>query len=139
MKKSTIKKLFTEAEEDLEHAKKELYRPKEDVVNFSACVFSRRALHKYLLGLSLVNADENDDEIQESNSLEKLIDYNGKYNEDLKNVDFSKLNCKCHDISSEAEEDMVYCDSVNKVSYCFHLSESVRKILIEKKPSLLSE
>lgn len=138
MKKSDLKVLFAEADEDLKHAKKELYRPIEDVVNFSACVFTRRALHKYLMGLSLINAEENNDQIQQDNSLEKLIDYNSKYDEELKKVDFSMLGCKCHEVSDKGEEDLVYCTSVNKVNYCSNLSESVRKILIEKRPSLLN-
>lgn len=137
MKKSNLKELFADAEEDLRHAKKELYRPIEDVVNFSACVFTRQALYKYLLGLSLVNAEENNDPVQEDNTLEKLIKYNSKYNEALKSIDFSMLSCKCHKMQEEGEEDLVYCTNVDKVNYCSDLSESVREILIEKKPSLL--
>lgn len=139
MKKSNLKALFTEAEEDLRHAKEELYRPIEDVVNFSACVFTRQALYKYLLGLSLVNAEENNDPVKDENNLEKLIKYNSKYNEALRDIDFSKLNCKCHEMTEEGEEGLVYCTNVNKVNYCSSLSESVRKILIEKRPSLLTE
>lgn len=139
MKKPDLKELFAEAEEDLRHARKELYRPMEDVVNFSACVFTRRALHKYLLGLSLINAEENEDQMQGEKSLEKLIDYNSKYDEGLKDIDFSMLGCKCHEVSEEGEEDLIYCTSVDKVNYCSNLSESVRKILVEKRPSLLSQ
>lgn len=137
MKKSNLQALFADAEEDLRHAKKELYRPMEDVVNFSACVFTRQALYKYLLGLSLVYAEENNDPIQEDNTLEKLIKYNGKYNESLRDIDFSMLSCKCHEMTEEGEEDLVYCTNVNKVNYCSGLSESVRKILIDKRPSLV--
>lgn len=139
MKKSNLQTLFKEAEEDLKHAKEELYRPMEDVVNFSACVFTRQALYKYLLGLSLVHAEENDDPLQNNITLEKLIKYNGKYNKALRDIDFSMMSCKCHEMTEEGEEDLVYCTNVKKVNSCSDLSESVRKILIEKRPSLLGE
>lgn len=136
MKKLNIKELFQQAEEDFHRAKNELFRPLEDVVTYSACVSSRRALYKYLLGLSLIHAKENNESFDDHETIEKLIKYNSKYNDQLKKVDFSALYCQCEEMSEEDDE-QVYCASVSKVNYCSNLSESVRKILIEKEPSLL--
>ncbi|MFP8487847.1 hypothetical protein ACKGJO_02015 [Gracilimonas sp. Q87] len=136
MKNLKIEELFQEAEKDFHRSKKELYRPMEDVVTYTACVSSRRALYKYLLGLSLIHAKENNESIDDNNTIEKLIKYNSKYSDELNNIDFSALNCRCEDMS-EQEEEQLYCASVDKVNYCSNLSESVRNILIEKEPSLL--
>lgn len=136
MKKANIEDLFQEAEKDFHNAKDELYRPLEDVVTYSACVTSRRALYKYLLGLSKIYTKENNESFDENETIEELVKYNSKYSDKLKGIDFSALNCKCEDMSAEDEEE-VYCNSVKKVNYCFKLSENVRKILIEKEPSLL--
>ncbi|MEX2604393.1 MAG: hypothetical protein WD361_09310 [Gracilimonas sp.] len=138
MKTSNIKEHFKQAEEDLQRSREELYRPIEDVVTFSACVFTRRALYNYLMVLSQIHAEENNDPVEDSNTIEKLVKYNSKYSKALNDIDFSLLNCKCDEISDEdaGEEDLVYCSSVDKVNYCSELSESVRKILVEKKPSL---
>lgn len=138
MKKPNINELFLEAEEDYQRAKEELYRPIEDVVAYSACISSRRALYKYLLGLTELHTRENEESFDNTNSIEELIKYNSKYSKELKDIDFSALNCKCEEMSElNAEDEPVYCTSVNKVSYCTGLAEDVRKILIEKEPSLV--
>jgi hypothetical protein len=139
MKTSNIKEHFNQAEEYSKRSSEELYRPIEDVVTFSACVFTKKALYNYLLVLSQIHAEQNNDPVEDTNTIEKLVKYNSKYSKALNDIDFSLLICKCDEISYDdaGEEDLVYCSSVDKVSYCSELSESVRKILVEKKPSLL--
>lgn len=137
MEKLNVNTLFKEAEEELSQAREELYRPIEDVVAFSACVSTRKALYKYLLGLSKVHAEEHGESLKEFSTIEELIQYNSKYSKALKEVDFSLLDCKCKEISEEEGEDLQYCTNVKKVSYCSGLSDQVREILVQKKPSLV--
>jgi hypothetical protein len=132
MTESKIKELFELAEEDLNHARQELYRPSTDVVSFSACVSTRRALYRYLEALANTYAAKNNDSFAEDGTIETLIDFCSKYNDQIKQIDFSSLNCKCNDIMEDGEEEIVYCTNVEKVNYCTELAEKVRSIIKEE-------
>lgn len=140
MDTTSTKELFKQAEEDLQRAHNELYHPMEDVVTFSACVFARRALYNYLMVLSQIYAKEHSKTPAETKSIEDLIEFSSKFNKELRDVDFSLLNCKCDEIFEEdddREEDLVYCTSVDKVNYCTELSDKVREIVAKKAPTLM--
>ncbi len=124
--------LFQKAEKDLAEAKGELYHPPEDVVTYSVCVSSRRALYNFLSCLYILYTEENDDSIKEHQTIEELITYGSKFNDQLKDIDFSDLNCKCHEDIHENQKEAYYCNDVQKVGYCTKLAESVRKLVIEK-------
>ncbi|MCC5940986.1 MAG: hypothetical protein JJU37_05540 [Balneolaceae bacterium] len=132
MSKVNATKLFEEAEEDLKRASQELYRPSEDVVSFSACVFSRRSLYKYLQGLAILYAEEKKIMLEPNLTIDQLITFCSQYNKNLKKVDFSSLYCKCNDILKDPNEDIEHCTSVDMVSYCADLAEKVRGIVKEK-------
>ena len=132
MTESKIKELFELAEEDLNHARQELYRPSSDVVSFSACVSTRRALYRYLEALANTYAVKQDDSFAEDGTIETLIDFCSKYNNQIEEIDFSSLNCKCNDIMEDGEEEIIYCTNVEKVNYCTELAEKVRSIIKEE-------
>ena len=132
MTESKIKELFELAEEDLNHARQELYRPSSDVVSFSACVSTRRALYRYLEALANTYAAKHDDSFAEDGTIETLIEFCSKYNDQIKKIDFSSLNCKCNEIMEDGEEEIIYCTNVEKVNYCTELAEKVRSIIKEE-------
>ncbi len=132
MSETKTKELFEQAESELKHAEDEINRPMEDVVSYSACVFSRRALYKYLNLLAIAYSNENNDTVSENQTIEELVTYCGQYNDKLKDVDFSSLHCRCDDMFQEGEEELVHCTSVDQVNYCTNLAEEVREILVDK-------
>ncbi len=132
MSKTNPNELFKKAEEDFNRASQELYRPAEDVVSYSACVFSRRSLYRYLYGLAMLYAEENNVMLEPSLTIEQLITFCSKYNKNLNEIDFSSLYCKCNDMLKDGEEEIIHCTSVDKVAYCADLAENVREIVSEK-------
>jgi len=129
--------LYQKAEDELNRAQGELYRPAEDVVSYSACLFSRKALTNYLQALSLLYAEKNSVEMGEMPTIEDWISFSRQYSDDLKDVDFSSLNCKCNEILEDESEQIVFCTSVDKVHHCSELAEKVREILVKEFPSAL--
>lgn len=127
-----LTELFQKAEKDLAAAREELYHPAEDVVTFSVCVSSRRALYNFLNCLYILYANENDDPIEEHQTIEELITYCSKFNEQLKDIDFSHLYCKCQEDIHENQKEVYYCNDVHKVNYCKKLAEDVRTLVLEK-------
>ncbi|HMB40975.1 MAG TPA: hypothetical protein VKM37_03285 [Balneolaceae bacterium] len=127
--------LYQKAEDELKRAQGELYRPAEDVVSYSACLFSRKALTNYLQALSLLYAEKNNAGIDGMSTIEDWIGFSRQYSDDLKDVDFSSLNCKCNEILEDESEQIVFCTSVDKVHHCSELAEKVRDILVKEFPS----
>ncbi len=132
MKNQKVLKLFKQAEEELNKARQELYHPAEDVVNYSACVFSRHASYRFMEGLYLLYTEENNDIPQEGLTLEELVEYCRKYDEQLDALDFTSLNCKTKDLSKDDDEDIFYCNDVNVVNGCTELAKKIREVVIEK-------
>ena len=129
--------LYQKAEDELKRAQGELYRPAEDVVSYSACLFSRKALTNYLQALSLLYAEKNNAGIDEMTTIEDWISFSSQFSDELKDVDFSSLNCKCNEILEDESEQIVFCTSVDKVHHCSELAEKVRDILVKEFPSAL--
>lgn len=132
MEKANLNQLFQQADEELGEARKELYQPVEDVVNYSVCVFARRALYRFLKALYMLYAKENGDPIKDHQTLEHLLKYCGKYNDQIKSVDFSEVHCKCKELTSEDDNEIFYCNDVRKVKYCTELAEKVKELVLEK-------
>lgn len=129
--------LYQKAEDELKRAQGELYRPAEDVVSYSACLFSRKALTNYLQALSVLYAEKNNVEMGEMPTIEDWISFSRQFSEELKDVDFSSLNCKCNEILEDESEQIVFCTSVDKVHHCSELAEKVREILVKEFPEAL--
>lgn len=128
--------LYRKAEEELKRAQQELYRPAEDVVSYSACLFSRKALTNYLQAISLLYAEKNHLKVGEMSTIEDWISFSRQYSKDLRELDFSSLNCKCNEILEDESEQIVFCTSVDKVHHCSDLAEKVRDILVNEFPSV---
>ena len=139
MANQTFTDLFQMADKDLEQANEELYRPAEDVVTYSVCVYSRRALHNFLKCLYMLYADENGDTVKEQPTIDEMITYCGRYNDHLKSIDFSSLDCKCQEDIHKNQKEPYYCNDVDKVDYCRTLAEDVRELLVKKGGDLIPE
>lgn len=132
MTKDDINTLMISAERDLESAENELKHSPEDVVSSTVCIYSRRALYKFLQALALLYAKENSESIAIHTSIEKLIDYTSRYNTALADINFSYLYCQCNDLKTNEEKNL-YCPGVHKVRYCAGLARSVQQIICEKE------
>lgn len=132
MANQNFTELFQKAENDLNEAREELYQPAEDVVTYSVCVTSRRALYNFLSCLTILYAEENDEPVKEHQTIEAMIEYCSQYNNQLKEIDFSGLYCKCQKDIHENQKEAYFCNDVQKVNYCRKLAEKVRKLVIEK-------
>ena len=130
MEKGNLDQLCDQAEAALEKAEQELYRPSRDVVNYSVCVSARSALYLYLKYLANLYKQQFDGlEINESTTLEELIAYCRQYNDQLKEVDFSEINCKKCNVLSE--DKVYFCNDVNTVKHCTDLTKTVKKVVLE--------
>lgn len=127
-----VKVLFEDAETSLKNAREQLYQPAEDVVTYSVCVFARNALYHFLSCLYMIHSSEHEDSLNESPTMEQLIEYCSKYDERLKSLDFSSINCKCRNVVDVSDDEIFYCNDVFQVRECTELAESVRELVMEK-------
>jgi len=126
-----VKVLFEDAETSLKAAKGQLYQPAEDVVTYSVCVFARNALYHFMSCLYLIYSQDKEEKLDDAPTLEQMIDYCSRYNDKLKSMDFSSVNCKCRDLSSVDDDEIFYCNDVFQVKQCTDLAESVRDMVME--------
>lgn len=131
MDNQNITELFRQADEELKKAKEELYKPAEDVVNYSVCVSSRKALYSFLNCLYVISARENNDPVKETNTIKELVEHCRKYNDQLNTIDFSDVYCRQREIE-EGEEEFYHCNDVYKVKFCTHLAEKIKEFVTEK-------
>ena len=129
MSESKPELLFKQADEDLQRANEELYRPLEDVVTFSACQFSRKALYRFLNALAIYQSKDKNIILEPDLTLEQLITFCAQHNKEIESIDFSSLHCKCNPvIGNDGHDDIIYCTSVQKVDYCAKLASKVKEI-----------
>ncbi len=129
MSESKPEQLFKQAEEDLQRASIELYRPSDDVVTFAACQFSRKALYRFLNALAIYQSKNKNIILEPNLTLEQLITFCGQHNKEIDSIDFSSLNCKCAPVIDDGDEQIIYCTSVQKVDYCAKLASQVKEIV----------
>ncbi len=132
MSEQKIKEMFKQADTELYSARNELYKPAEDVVKYSVCVFARSALYRFMNCLYLIHSEENNDTVKDSQTLEQMIDYCSGYNSQLNEIDFSNVHCKTRTDLAENVDEVYYCNNVNHVKYCAETAERVRELVIEK-------
>lgn len=126
----SIKELYKSAETELDQAWEEMCRPSTDVVTYSACVGSRRALYHFLRVVVMLSGDESADDV--SLTMDELIALGRTREPKLNAIDFTEVHCKC-DYSADADpEEEVFCDSVEKVQFCVDLARQVQSIIKEK-------
>ncbi|MFU8813321.1 MAG: hypothetical protein ACNA78_10165 [Balneolaceae bacterium] len=129
MNESKPEQLFRQADEDLQRANEELYRPSDDVVTYAACQFSRKALYRFLNALAIYQSKTKNMILEPDLTLEQLITFCGQHNKDINSIDFSSLHCKCAPVIADDEGEIIYCTSVQKVDYCAKLASKVREIV----------
>jgi hypothetical protein len=110
----------------------EMCRPSTDVVTYSACVGSRRALHQYLQVLAYFYAGQKGEELSKHATMEDLINYGSLYDEKLSAIDFSSVQCQCEYSIDDDPEEARYCDSVDKVQACVDFAKQVKAIVQER-------
>ncbi|MEX0648982.1 MAG: hypothetical protein WEA56_13055 [Balneolaceae bacterium] len=131
MKDEKLKQLFKLADLELNRAKEELFHPAEDVVNYVVCVNARSALYLFLTCLYEINARENNEPAEKLHTLEQLVEKIGKYTRDLESVDLSGMNCRNRKMVDK-EDEVYFCNDVDKVKYCTSAAERVRELVILK-------
>jgi hypothetical protein len=128
-----FKKSFQRADSELNNAKNELYKPADDVVNYSVCVSARSAIHHFMYCIYLMVADENMEPLEETPSISFMMKYCAESRKDLLELDFNPVYCRHRNVL-EDEEVLFYCEDVDKVGNCTKLAESIRKVLIDTIP-----
>ena len=117
------KKLFEDAVDKLNKANKELYRPEEDIVSYSVCKNSQRAIENYLKGYLLKSGIDP----TSFKTIKSLYDQCVKVNKNFEKIDLSDFECKSFNT------DDVYCNEVSKVSSCFDIADSLDTLLRREK------
>jgi HEPN domain-containing protein len=114
---------YNEAQNKLEIAKEELFKPVEDMVSYSICKNSQFAIENFLKGyLSDKNIALDTNETIGS-LLKKCI----AVDKDFEKVEMSAIGCQNHAIDSR------YCSELNSVSACFDTADSLDTFLRKKK------
>lgn len=131
MSESKPEQLLKQAEEDLQRANKELYRPSDDVVTYAACQFSRIALYRFLNVLAIYQSRNRNIILEPNLTLEQLITFCGQHNKEIDSIDFSSLHCKCNPVIDDGD-DIIHCTSVQKVDYCAKLASKVKEIVLNE-------
>lgn len=130
MKNLNLKTVFEQAEADLQQASAELNHPAEDVVNYSGCVFARKALYGFTTCLCEYYAQKNGESIMEHLSLQELLEYAANYNPEIKDQDFECVHCKDRDLSMDYDE-VFYCDDVDQITDCAALARKMKAHVLE--------
>ena len=117
------KKLFEDAVDKLNKANKELYRPKEDIVSYSVCKNSQRAIENYLKGYLLKSGIDP----TSFKTIKSLYDQCVNVNKNFEKIDLSDFECKSFNT------DDVYCNEVSKVSSCFDIADNLDTLLRREK------
>lgn len=124
------KELFANAEQEFSKAQEELARPSSDVVNYAVCLSARSALHHYLNCLYTLYTYENNDTREENLTVKELADRCRKYDDKVKEIDFSCMHCQNKDVLSDAE--IFFCEDVNQVMACNNVAKQIRELIADK-------
>ena len=117
------KDYFTTAQEKLNEAKKELFRPEEDLVSYLVCKNSQHAIENYLKGYLLKNGVD----VEGCDTIDSLYNQCLVINKNFEKVDLSDFQCKAHDINSR------YCTEVPIVTNCFDAADNLDTFLRQEK------
>jgi len=117
------KELFETAQEKLNEAKQELFRPEEDMVTYLVCKNSQHAIENYLKGYLLKNGVD----IEDCNTIDSLYNQCLVINKNFEKVDLSDFQCKAHNLDSR------FCTETPKVSNCFDAADNLDTFLKKEK------
>ncbi|REE79856.1 HEPN domain-containing protein [Lutibacter oceani] len=113
--KSRSEAFFMEATKNLQLAKKELFKPSEDIVTYSICKNSQFAIENFLKGFLTKNGAI----IEKNETISTLYNKCLAIDENFKNIEMNAIGCKNHAIDSR------YCSEINSVSACFDTADNV--------------
>lgn len=121
--------ILDQAEVDFERAQQELYRPSADVVVYSACFYARRALHQYLYYCykKYEGPGANDRSLHDL-TVEEMADYCSQHDDRIAKIDFEGMHCRKSDVLED--EEVFFCNDVNKVNSCKNLSAQMREVVM---------
>lgn len=112
-----------EASKNLELAKKELFKPSEDIVTYSVCKNSQFAIENFLKGY----LTKNNIEIELNDTIETLYNKCLSFDENFKNIEMSAIGCGDNTIDSR------YCSEINSVSACYDTADNIDTYLRKKE------
>jgi len=131
MSNEDMDQVLNQAEIDYEKAQEELYRPSTDVVAFSACLFSRRALHHYLYYFYKKYGAKDADKPASELTIEQMAGYCSQYNDRIARIDFENMHCRDEDVTDE--ENLFFCNDVEKLNSCKSLAGQLREIVMSSE------
>ena len=126
-KPEELKEILDHAEMDYQRSQDELYRPSTDVVLYSACFYARRALHHYLYYYYKKFNGPDAHKPPHELTVYEMARHCSKFNKDIKKIDFEAMNCSRSDVLEE--EEVFFCNDVDKVTSCKSLAEEMRKVV----------
>ena len=113
--KSRSEAFFNEASKKLNSAKKELFKPAEDIVSYSVCKNAQFAIENFLKGY----LTKNNIELKPDETIASLYDKCVSIDKNFTSIDLNAIGCKNHAIDSR------YCSEINTVSACFDTADSI--------------
>ncbi len=122
-----MQEILKQAEVDYDRSQQELYRPSTDVVLYSACFFARRALHHYLFYCYKKYDGPEADKSPHDLTIHEMAQYCAKHDQRVGKIDFESMHCSRSDVLEEDE--VFFCNHVDKVSSCQSLAEQMREVV----------
>ncbi len=122
-----LQEILNQAEVDFDRSQQELYRPSTDVVLYSACFYARRALHHYLYYYYKKFDGPGADKSPHELTILEMAEYCVKFDKRIKKIDFEGMHCSKSDVLED--EEVFFCNDVDKVTSCKSLAEEMRKVV----------
>lgn len=122
MTTSDIVQSLKQADDDLQRAGSELYRPQDHVVTISVCHHTQDTM-KRMMSLYLQNHGIT---TNENASLEELYDQCYRKNPDFIRADIAHIDCKDLDATVRSDK---YCFSVENVTCCTNIAQQLKAVI----------
>ena len=129
MKTNNDHLLLQKAIYELDQMKKELNRPKEDVVAYTLCHMIRKSALDFLNYYLLINNVD----ISHSNNLAEAHKHCIVLDDEFKNLDFSGLNCAGEKVNEQGS----HCLEVNRLIECVDSVESAKKMVVDRSGDIV--
>ncbi len=123
-----LKEILRQAEVDFDRSEQEMYRPSTDVVLYSGCFFARRALHHYLYYCYKKFGGPDADKSPHDLTIQEMASFCAKHENRIGKIDFDSMHCSRSDVLEEDE--VFFCNDVDKVNSCKSLAEQMRQIVL---------
>jgi len=122
-----LQEILNQAEVDFDRSQQEMYRPSTDVVLYSACFFARRALHHYLYYYYKKFDGPEADKSPHDLTIQEMAEYCATHDQRIGKIDFESMHCSRSDVLEE--EEVFFCNDVDKVGSCKGLAEQMREVV----------